>query len=182
MGQPKQLLPLGGQPMLRRVAEAACAAQLAQVVVVIGAAADRVQEAVAGLGLHVVYNAEWEQGMSTSLRAGISALRQEIEAALVILADHPGLSPGLIGRLVECYRESGASMVAPAYRGRRGHPVLLARSCFADLLRLAGDEGARSLLRRPGADLVTIEVDDEAIVQDVDTWQDYARAGGTRSA
>jgi len=174
MGRPKQLLPVDGQPMLRRVAEAACASRVTQVVVVIGADAVQVREALAGLPVCVQYNPEWVEGIATSLSAGIRALSPDARAALVVLADHPGLSARLIDRLVEGYLHAGAAIVAPVYRGRRGHPVLFARTLFPELLRLHGDEGARSLLDRPGADLVCIEVDDPAVIQDIDTPDDYA--------
>ena len=176
MGRPKQLLPVDGQPMLRRVTEAVCASSVTQVVVVIGADAVQVREALAGLPVCVQYNPHWAEGIGTSLRAGIRALSPDVQAALVILADHPGLSARLIDRLVEGYLHAGAAIVAPVYRGRRGHPVLFAHTLFPELLRLQGDEGARSLLGRPGADLVCIEVDDPAVIQDIDTPDDYAGA------
>jgi molybdenum cofactor cytidylyltransferase len=174
MGQPKQLLLVDGQPMLRRVAEAACPARLTQVVVVIGAHSAQMREALAGLPVCVQYNPDWAEGIGTSLRAGIHALNPDVEAALVILADHPGLSTRLIDRLVDGYQHAGAAIVAPAYRGRRGHPVLFAHTLFPELLRLQGDQGARSLLDRPDADLVCIDVDDPAVIQDIDTPDDYA--------
>lgn len=176
MGQPKQLLPVGGKPMLRRVAESACGCGLAQVVVVIGAAASRVREVLAGLPVSVVYNEAWEEGMSSSLRAGIGALGSDVDAVLVILADHPGLSPDLVTRLIEHQRLTGAAIVAPAYQSRRGHPVLFTRACFADLLRLEGDEGGRSLFGRPDLAAALIETGDPAAVQDIDTWEEYAKA------
>jgi len=162
--------------MLRRVTEAVCASSVTQVVVVIGADAVQVREALAGLPVCVQYNPHWAEGIGTSLRAGIRALSPDVQAALVILADHPGLSARLIDRLVEGYLHAGAAIVAPVYRGRRGHPVLFAHTLFPELLRLQGDEGARSLLGRPGADLVCIEVDDPAVIQDIDTPDDYAGA------
>jgi molybdenum cofactor cytidylyltransferase len=174
MGRPKQLLPIGGQPMLRRVSESVCASGLAQVIVVIGAAAERVEEAISGLPLAVVRNPLWSEGMSTSLRAGIGALEAGIRAAIVVLADHPNVTPGLLNRLMECYVRTGAAAVVPTYQGRRGHPVLFDRRLFPDLLRIEGDRGAGSLLDRAGTEVVYLQVDDAAVVQDVDDLDDYA--------
>jgi len=173
MGQTKQLLPIDGQPMVRRVVQAVCQAGLAQVVVVVGAEGERVARALADLELEIVHNQAWEQGMSTSVRAGLGALRPEIEAALLVLADQPGLTPGVLNAVVEGYRVSRAPIVAPFYRGRRGNPVLFARALFAELGQVEGDRGGRALLVRYEQDVAHVDLDDAAILLDVDTRQDY---------
>jgi molybdenum cofactor cytidylyltransferase len=173
MGQTKQLLPIDGQPMVRRVAQTVCEAGLAQVVAVVGAEGERVARALADLGLEIVHNQAWERGMSTSVRAGIEALRPEIEAALLVLADQPALTADALGALVEAYRASRAPIVAPYYRGRRGNPVLFARSLFAELRQVEGDQGGRAILVRYEQDVARVDVDDAAILLDVDTRQEY---------
>jgi molybdenum cofactor cytidylyltransferase len=173
MGQAKQLLPVDGQPMVRRVVQAVCQAGLAQVVVVVGAEGERVARALADLDLEIVHNHAWEQGMSTSLRAGLNALRPEIEAALLVLADQPGLTPAMLSAVMDAYRTSRAPIVAPFYRGRRGNPVLFARALFAELGQVAGDRGGRALLVRYEQEVARVDLDDAAILLDVDTRQDY---------
>lgn len=176
MGELKQLLPVAGQPMVRRVAQAVCQAGLAQVVVVIGARAQAVQQALAGLPLDIVVNHAWSGGMSTSFQAGLRALRPEIEAALIVLADQPGLSPGLIQALVEAYRTTGAPIVAPFHQGQRASPVLFSRALFPELLEVletASDEGGRQVVARHRERMVRVEVDDPLELRDVDTRQDY---------
>jgi molybdenum cofactor cytidylyltransferase len=173
MGQPKQLLPIDGQPMIRRVAEAVCAARLAHVVVVTGAAAEQVRAAIRDLPIGVVFNPHWAEGVSTSLRAGIGALRPEIQAALVVLADQPGLTPGLIRRVVDCYVTTFAPIIVPVYEGQRGNPVLFDRRLFTDLLRLEGDCGGRALFPRYEKGLHYLDVDDPAVIRDVDDWAGY---------
>jgi molybdenum cofactor cytidylyltransferase len=175
MGQPKQLLPVGGQPMVRRVAEAACGAGLGQVVVVVGAHAGAVRDALAGLLVEVVANEDWAMGMSSSLRAGLRALRPEIEAALLVLGDQPALTSGLLAALVTHFHETGAPIVAPVYAGRRGNPVLFHRSLFAELLAVEGDQGGRALLDRHREKVELLAVDDPAVVLDIDTRHDYAQ-------
>lgn len=176
MGELKQLLPIGGQPMVRRTAAAVCAAGLAQVVVVVGAQAEAVEAALDGLPLDLVRNPAWAEGMSTSLRAGLAALRPEIQAALVVLADQPYLTPAVLTALVERYRAGGAPIVAPVYRGRRGNPVLWDRALFAELAAAEGDRGGRLLLLHYEAQLDLLELDDPAVLLDVDTRRDYADA------
>jgi molybdenum cofactor cytidylyltransferase len=182
MGELKQLLPVGGQPMVRRATEAVCAAGLAQVVVVVGAQAEAVTAALAGLPLDVVVNEAWAEGLSSSLRAGLGALRPEIQATLVILADQPALTPGLLRTLVDRYRATGAPLVVPFFQGRRGNPVLVDRRLFAEMQTIKGDRGARVLLARYQDALERVEIDDPAVVNDVDTPEEYERAKGLESA
>jgi len=84
---------------------------------------------------------EWERGPGASLRCGLAALRRDVDAAVVVLADGPDLSPGAIDRVVEVWRESGAEVVAATYGGARGHPVLLGRAAWERV----PDQGAREL-------------------------------------
>jgi len=173
MGQLKQLLPVDGRPMVRRVAEAVCAAGVDQVVVVVGAQAEAVAAALAGLPLEIVVNDAWAEGMSTSLRAGLRALRPAIKAALIVLADQPALTPGLLRTLIDRYRAGDAPIVVPRYRGKRGNPVLWDRAFFPELLAIEGDRGGRDLLHRHRGQVAWVEVDDPAVLLDVDTRRDY---------
>jgi molybdenum cofactor cytidylyltransferase len=176
MGELKQLLPLGGKPMVRHTTEAVCAAGLAQVVVVVGAQAEAVQGALDGLPVEFVVNEAWAAGMSTSLRVGLDALRPEVQAALVVLADQPALTPDLLCTLVDRYRATGAPLVVPFYQGRRGNPVLVDRRLFPEWQAVEGDQGGRALLARHRDVLERVDVDEPAVVLDVDTRQDYEKA------
>jgi 4-nitrophenyl phosphatase len=173
MGRPKQLLPVGGRPMVRRVAEAVCAAGPAQVIVVVGAYAEAVRQALAGLPLQVIANEQWAAGMSTSLHAGLRAVEPGVRAALIVLADQPGLTPDLIRALVDRYQATGIPVVAPFFRGRRGSPVLFDRALFGELLAVEGDEGGRQVLARYEQRLARVEVAAAELLRDVDTRQEY---------
>jgi len=173
MGQAKQLLPIAGQPMVRRAAQTVCQAGLAQVVVVVGAQAEPVAEALAGLPVQIVVNEAWAAGLSTSVRAGLEALRPEIQAVLMVLADQPALSTGLLEKLVARYEATGAPIVAPLFEGRRGNPILFDRSLFDALGAVEGDRGGRELLQLYEEQVERLEIDDAAILIDIDTPQDY---------
>lgn len=175
MGQPKQLLPIDGQPMVRRVTRVVAAAGMAQVVVVIGAHAETVAAALADLPVDVVTNESWIEGMSSSIRTGLRALRPEIQAALLVLADQPALTTDLVHQLVSHYRATGASIVAPFYRGQRGNPVLFDRALFPDLLAVEGDRGGRMVIARHQEHVEGIDVDDPAVITDLDSPEDYER-------
>jgi CTP:molybdopterin cytidylyltransferase MocA len=110
--------------------------------------ASSVDDVVVVLGAHdvpssarTVHCPEWERGRGASLRCGLRALGDEAEAALVVLADGPNLSPAAIDRVLEVWHESGAEVVAATYDGNRGHPVVLARAAWDRI----PDEGARTL-------------------------------------
>ncbi len=175
MGRPKQLLPVSGQPMVRRVAEAVCAAELAQVVVVVGAHATAVTQALKDLPIDIVVNEAWAEGMSTSVRLGVGALQAEIQAVLIVLADQPALTPNLVQALVARYRATDSPIVAPFYHGRRGNPVLFDRSLFPQLLAIEGDQGGRTLIARYQEQMERVQVDDPAVILDVDTRHDYEK-------
>jgi nicotine blue oxidoreductase len=110
--------------------------------------ASSVEDVLVVLGAHdvpssapTVHCDDWERGRGASLRCGLTALGDDVEAAVVVLADGPNLSPGAIDRVLEVWRESGAEAVAATYEGNRGHPVILARAVWEQV----PDEGARSL-------------------------------------
>jgi molybdenum cofactor cytidylyltransferase len=176
MGELKQLLPICGRPMVRLVTEAVCAAGLDQVVVVVGAQAEAVQRALSGLPVEFARNEEWAAGMSTSVRTGLGVLRPEIQAALMVLADQPGLTPELLRTITARYRRTGAPIVVPVYRGRRGNPVLFDRQLFPELMHLGGDVGGRAILEAHAAQAERVTVTDQAILSDIDTPGDYHRA------
>ena len=127
-GSPKQNV------FLPRVLERVRAANVTEIVVVAGAY--ELQTDVT-----VVTCPEWERGPGASLRCGLRALGNDVDAAVVVLADGPSLSPAAIDRVVAAWRESGTEVVAASYGGGRGHPVLLARPIWARV----PDEGARAL-------------------------------------
>jgi nicotine blue oxidoreductase len=106
----------------------------------------------------VVRCQDWERGPGASLRCGLAALAPAVDAAVVVLADGPDLAPAAVDRVIEVWRESAAEVVAATYGGNRGHPVLLARSIWADV----PDEGARPL------PALTVPCDDLGAPGDVD--------------
>jgi nicotine blue oxidoreductase len=131
--------------------------------------ASAVKEVVVVLGAHDVETSErvvrcldWERGPGASLRCGLAALGPDVEAAVVVLADGPDLSPAAIDRVVEAWRERNDPVVVASYGGVRGHPVLLAREAWSRV----PDEGARAL----GA--VLVPCDDLGSPGDVDVPDD----------
>jgi molybdenum cofactor cytidylyltransferase len=173
LGRLKQLLPWGGQTMIEHVVDVVLASAVDETVVVLGCQAEAVQQALAGRPVRCVVNAAWEEGLATSLRAGLAAVSPQAEAALFVLGDQPRLTSHTINRLLAHYRTTRCSIVVPVCGGRRGNPVLFARSLFPELLALQGDVGGRVLLERQRADIAEVDVGSDEIFMDVDTLQDY---------
>lgn len=131
--------------------------------------ASSIEDIVVVLGAHevetsarTVHCPDWRRGRGASLRCGLSALGDETEAAVVVLADGPDLSPAAIDRVLDVWRESGGEVVAATYGGDRGHPVVLSRGVWDRI----PDEGARSL------PALLVPCDDLGAPGDVDVPED----------
>ncbi|MBW3663904.1 MAG: nucleotidyltransferase family protein [Actinobacteria bacterium] len=173
LGRPKQLLPLGTRPLLQHVIDTAATSVVDTTVVVLGAAYEDVTAAITlPAATAVVLNRRYEQGLSTSLRRGLSALGPDVGAAVMLLGDQPTVSAGVVDALVTAHRRTRRQIVRATYDGEPGHPVLLARGVWAAACRVRGDRGARALLHRP--DVLHVDVAGPA-PSDVDTWEDYHR-------
>lgn len=178
-GRLKQLLPFRGRSLLRHAAEVALAAGASPVVVVLGAQAERLRGELAGLPVEVVVNTGWEEGMASSLRAGLAALvaaAPDTGAVLLMLCDQPLVTPEALQALVAAHRASGKPAIASEYAsgGPLGPPCLFARPLFADLLALSGAQGAKQLLSRLSPD-ATLRVSLPEADQDIDTAADWER-------
>lgn len=139
-----------------------------EVTVVLGHEAEALRPALAGLPLRIVEAADHADGLSASLRAGIAALPQTAQGALVALGDMPCLSPDTLRALLAAHQPGGVT--APCHLGQMGNPVLWDRRYFAAMAGLRGDRGAKSLLPAP-PDLRLVAVEDEGILMDVDTQE-----------
>jgi molybdenum cofactor cytidylyltransferase len=179
MGGPNKLLAtIGGVPLVRRTVEAATKSRASPVIVVTGHQAELVSAALAGTDVEIVRNPDYAEGLSTSLRRGISAIPASAAGAVVCLADMPGVTSAVIDRLIAEFRpEDGARIVVPTAHGKRGNPVLWSRAFFAALQDIQGDVGARHLIGENPEAVVEIEIGAAASL-DLDTPEAMAAAGG----
>ncbi|MFC4498022.1 MULTISPECIES: nucleotidyltransferase family protein [Streptomyces] len=179
-GRPKALLTYHGRPLVEHAVGVLRAAGCTRVHVVLGAAAEAVKERARLDGCVVVENPEWEQGMGSSLRAGLASLTGLASptgprAALVSLVDQPGIGPAAVRRVLAAY-DGEHSLAAAAYDGRRGHPVLFGSAHWAGVAASAGgDRGARAYLKEHGAAVTLVECGDVARPYDIDTPEDLTR-------
>lgn len=175
MGTPKQLLEIEGRTLAARAVAAALASPAWPVVVVLGAHAEKIRPVLARLPVLLVENPAWSEGMASSIRAGITTLRQfsrSLDGALVALCDQPGFSAETIAQLVAAHSASGRSIAAARYSGRCGAPALFLREHFAALAELTGEEGARLFLNGDPGRVAAVDLPELAV--DLDTPADYA--------
>jgi molybdenum cofactor cytidylyltransferase len=177
MGAHKPMLDIDGKPLLRHVLDKAKAAGFADIVVVTGHRAEETRALFKGETIRFVVNDRYAEGLSTSLQAGVRALTEDIDAAMIFLGDMPDVDLALISRMVAAFDPAALrSIVVPIRDGRRGHPVLWARAFFPALVeRTAGDSGARHLIGEFATCVAEVEADDDGVLTDLDTPDDVLR-------
>jgi molybdenum cofactor cytidylyltransferase len=171
-GSPKQLAEFEAETLIRRAAESVCGSGCAIVVAVLGAAADESRHQLSDLDLVTVENKDWQSGMSSTIRIGLSKLIEiepQLDAVLITLVDQPKVTASHLGRFVAAFIEGGALIIAAEYSGTTGVPALFARPLFDELLQLEGDQGARSIIRKRSNN-TTIPLDEAAT--DIDSLAD----------
>lgn len=173
----KLLLEIEGQPLVRRTVSALRAANVGQVVVVTGHMDAEVRRALDGLNVTIVHNPRYADGLSTSLKVGISALAPDTAAAIVGLGDMPAVTTAHVNRLIAAFEpEAGRAIGVPVHNGKRGNPVLWARRFFEDMQGVSGDVGAKALIGANESLVYEVEFEDTAVLTDLDTleqWSDY---------
>ena len=172
MGMPKQLMPLGDKTLLEHALANLRGSEVSEIVLVLGASAEEIEKKVPTDGLKVVINSLYEEGMGTSIRAGLAALEPDARAAFVVLADQPFVRPSTLNQLIAYHREHAPQITLPLYKGFRGNPVLLDRSVFAELNALDGDVGCRAIFGSHTAGIHKVPVNDIGVLLDIDTPDD----------
>lgn len=176
-GRFKLIEPLGGVPVIRRVCETALASRADEVIAVTGFRAGDVRRALAGLNVRFAHNRDFADGLSTSIRAGVRALDKTAAGCLICLGDMPLVRAETLNALIKAFQAAeGPAVRAPRRGGRRGNPVLWSSHFFEALMRIEGDQGGRALIAehaaRHAAHIADIDVDDDGVLQDIDTPED----------
>ncbi len=185
MGGPlKQVMDWQGVPFLSAVLTTLRAAGLTDLTVVLGCRADEVRAACDLSAVRVVENPAWEQGMLSSLQAGIAALPAAAAGALVTLVDLPALQPATVRAVVAAWSEHPDRIIVPRRNGRGGHPVIFPADLFPEILQGDWPDGPRGLRRAHAARELPVPVDDPGCLLDIDDPEDYRRvlhSGGADS-
>jgi molybdenum cofactor cytidylyltransferase len=186
-GRPKQLLQFRGETLVRRAVRAAAEAGCDPVTLVVGAMSEAIRSEIAiresriasssasggGARTIVVENREWQNGVGTSIRRGLEQLPESVEAVVLIACDQPFVDASVIAELMAAYEKTGKPMVASSYADTLGVPALFDRSCFASLLALPADSGAKALMTTRPNDVAAVAFERGAI--DIDTPEDFER-------
>jgi molybdenum cofactor cytidylyltransferase len=175
MGRPKQILQFEGNSLLRRATLAALAAKCRPVIVVTGANAEVCRRELYGLEVWEAFNASWETGMASSVRAGIESLMNieaDVSASLILLCDQPHVTSDIISNLVATHHATGRPIIASAYAGSFGVPALFTKTFFRELTQLEGASGAKEIIKRHVSEAHFVSFAEAEV--DVDTPDDFA--------
>lgn len=176
LGRPKQLIHINDRPLLGWVLDAALNSMLECIVLVLGHNAPLIQKVLSkrldNNRVRTIINNRHQEGISQSLRAGLVAAMDRFPSVMFLLGDQPLVDSGLIDLLLTRFRQSAKDICVPSHKGHRGNPCLFSRKYYDQLLSLQGDIGARNIIKaNPGA-VLSVEVADPSIFQDIDTEKD----------
>jgi molybdenum cofactor cytidylyltransferase len=171
-GRQKLLLPLHDRPLVRWVTDAATASSVRETIVVIGSDAEQVREVLSGQAVRIVFNPDYADGLSTSLRAGISAVEPSCGGALFLLGDQPFVSAAIIDSFITAFVETRCMVVRGSLGGLPTNPALMSSQLFPEILAENGDVGGRRVAQRHVKETCLIELDANAAM-DIDCLDDY---------
>lgn len=175
MGAQKLLLPLGDRPVIAHIVDEVLRSPVDRVFVIVGLDGARVAEALAGRRVEFATNPDPEGEMLTSIRCGLRAMPEDCAAVLMVLGDQPGVTADVIAAIVQAFQTSGRGIVAPIYKGKRGHPLLFAMRYRDELLNQYDDVGLCGLLRAHPEDVFEVEIPAPSVIEDMDLPEDYER-------
>lgn len=170
MGSNKLLADLGGKPLVLHTVENLKASAIHDVIVVTGNEAEALRRALHEAGTRFVHNARFADGLSTSLKCGMSAVASDIDGVLICLGDMPLVDAKTIDRLIASFSVADhRTICVPVHEGKRGNPVLWGRQHFGGLEAIAGDQGGRLLMQSLSDEIVEVDTKSNAVLLDVDT-------------
>jgi len=178
MGQFKPLLSIGRSIAIESAIDCFVAAGIEDVTVVTGYRAAALNSLLANRAVRSVFNARYDEGMFSSIAAGVRSLAPEVEACFVLPGDMPLVLASTIRVLAKAYEESRAAVVYPVYKGRRGHPPLICRRVLEESLTGSGEGGLRALLANYQSEASEVSVLDEGVALDMDTPSELVRVRG----
>ena len=173
MGKPKELMPFGQSSIVEQTIDNLLGSAVNEVIVVIGHRAEEVIRLIATRPVKLAVNPNYEQGMSTSIIAGLNLVDSQAQAIMLALGDQPAIDRQTINRLIKAFYTHDKGIAIPTYQGRRGHPIIFAVKYKEKLLELKGDIGGRQIVKDHPDDILEVAVNSESILTDIDTISDY---------
>ena len=175
MGQPKQLLPFDGKTMLECVIDAFRTPRVDEIRVVLGYQADEIAGKIAHTGCVIVNNPAYQQGMFTSMQAGLRALPKNTKLVLLAIGDQPRLKRQTVETLVDTFQKERHKILIPSYNGRQGHPPLLRAAYATEILAMDASMTLKHFYAEHADDITRLVVEDEGVLVDIDDKETYER-------
>jgi len=175
MGSPKMLLIFNGKTMLENVIKNVSGSEIDNILVVLGAEKEKLEELVSRLPVKYCFNENFRQGMLSSVKHGIHNLPSDLEAVLVFQGDQPLISSEIINGIINAYRSSGKGLVMPVFGNKRGHPLLIDRKYIKEVEKIDDSIGLRSLAYTFSEDVLEVETTDQGVLRDFDTYEEYKK-------
>ncbi len=173
MGKPKQLMPFGQNTVVEQVIDNLLSSVVNEVIVVVGYRAEEVIKSIVGKPVKIAINPNYQQGMSTSIIAGLNLVDSRAQAVMLALGDQPLINSQTINRLIAEFYNHDKGIATPTYQGGRGHPIIFAIKYKEKLLELKGDIGGRQIVKDHPDDILEVAVNSQSIITDIDTISDY---------
>jgi len=173
MGELKQLMPFGQSTIVEQAVDNLLGSAVNEVIVVVGYKAEDVIKTIAAKPIKLAINPDYEQGMSTSIIAGLNLVHGRVQGVMLALGDQPLVNSQTINSLIEEFYNHEKGIAVPTYQGKRGHPIIFAIKYKEQLLKLKGDMGGRQIIKDHPDDILEVAVNSESIVADFDTTDDY---------
>jgi molybdenum cofactor cytidylyltransferase len=176
MGRDKALLTYHGKTFLETIVQNLNAGGIEKIAVVLGHHAGIIQSKVNLAAVQVVVNPEYPRGQTSSLQRGLEAVAaDQPDAVILCLVDHPAVSADVITQLKRHFESTPAPVIIPTHKGERGHPILISKALFPELLALSPGEPANAVIRKYRPETQFIEVADRGVLIDVDEPRTYER-------
>ena len=172
MGAKKQLLPIQGRAAVVRCLESLRDAQFAEIVLVVNREAGDVADAAKDFPVRVAVNEIPESDMAASVKTGLACIDRNATGVLICLCDHPLVRPATLEAMVSTHARMPDAIIIPVYHGRKGHPTLFPSVFLEDLGKHAT---LRDVIGHHHAKISFLNVDDEGVILDMDTPEDYRR-------
>ena len=172
MGTPKPLLPIQGRPAVIRCLESLRDSGVADIVLVVSPEGGDIVKAASGFAVRVAVNEQPGSDMAASVKAGLVSIDRDATGVLICLCDHPLVRPESLESILSAHTQKPDAIIIPLYNGRKGHPTLFPRFVLEDLGKVAT---LRDVIDRHRAAIFTLDVDDEGVILDMDTPEDYRR-------
>ena len=175
MGEPKMLMPWGKSTVLQTVISTFQTSGINDILVVTGGAHQQV-ESLIGQTVQTIFNEDYEKGeMLSSIQMGLSAKMNEASAALICLGDQPQVTERSVRSICDTFMKNKSPIVVPSYEMHRGHPWLLARPLWDELLQMKSPRTPRDFLKKHARKIHYVNVDTASVIEDLDTPEDYLK-------